>query len=208
MSEQHHGSHLNRTVSEPLLLSDHEHEKLMETGSTISQLPPDIDMNKLERGDLIFDRPVVDEDSPLSFKPSASKYNAIPLNDNILTPGGQPPAHRSISAPMEFPERPVSGQISDDNGEHNFTRNENNGSSMSVLTAWLWRLYYSNKTVFYGVIGFIIVGTTIYTALTGQGSKYYVVILRASTCYVLGTDRAQSVFGKNFCDFGEHLRKL
>ncbi|SCU85581.1 LAFA_0D16512g1_1 [Lachancea sp. 'fantastica'] len=205
MSEQHHDSTFHRTVSEPLLLSDHEHEKLIETGSTISQLPPDIDMNKLERGDLIFDRPIADENSPLSFKPSASKYNSIPLNDEFLNLKGQPHAQRSLSAPVELHEQPVSAHTDDNSsGNQNPTASGNNSSSMSFLTAWLWRLYYGNKTVFYAVIGFIIVGTTIYTALTGQGSKYYVVILRATTCYVLGADRAQSVFGKSFCEFGEH----
>ncbi|SCU85336.1 LAME_0D00980g1_1 [Lachancea meyersii CBS 8951] len=195
---------IHRTVSDSVLLSTHEPPKMLETGSTISELPLDIDMNKLERGELSFDNWTIDENSPLSLQPMASNYNSIALDDTRSAPAAHPQAQRSISAPVEMPGQSFLEPSRTNNGIQNSGQGANNGTSMSFLTTWLWRLYYSNRAVFYGVIGFIIIATTLYTAFTGEGSKYYVVILRASTCYVLGTDRAQSVFGKTFCDFGEH----
>ncbi|SCV06199.1 LANO_0H24278g1_1 [Lachancea nothofagi CBS 11611] len=195
-------STIHRTISEPLISNNHEYPKTVETGSTVSQLPPDVDMNKLERGDLVFDTRPTHEKSPILRKPPVSDYRSIPLNETASAPA----VPLQISA-REIPDLPRRAYPEAPNPDHgNGNANENNGSYMSPITTWLWRLYYSNRTVFYCVIGLIIIVTTLYTAFTGEGSKYYVVILRASACYVFGTDRAQSLFGQSFCDFGDRRK--
>lgn len=190
-----HSTKLSRTVSEPALphkapqpgfYNNHSSE------STSSQLPADIDVNKLERGDLRFEddhRIHSTESSPLLPRPPRTKYSSMPIEQTISAPA-IPTIHEPPRSPVTspFPEPP--------------DQNNRNGSYMSPWTAWLWRLYYNNRAIFYVVIVVILILTTIYTAFTGEGSRYYAVILRASGCYILGTDRAQSLFGSGFCKFG------
>ncbi|CUS24828.1 LAQU0S20e00782g1_1 [Lachancea quebecensis] len=177
---------LHQSRSEPALLQSDMHywgTSALGSESTTSLLPADVDANKLERGDLVFDR----------------KYPKEPAENTPLLPRSfsgppvvAPPPTAAASAPPDvarspFPERP----------------NRENGSpaSVSPWANWLWSLYYGNRTVFYLVLGALVTATTIYTAFTGEGSKYYAVILRATACYILGTDTAQSLFGPGFCEF-------
>ncbi|CAR24534.1 KLTH0F18084p [Lachancea thermotolerans CBS 6340] len=177
---------LHQSHSEPALFQTDVHHwgaSALGSESTSSLLPADIDVNKLERGDLVFDRKVVTE--PAENTPLLPRSVSGP-------PAVAPPPTAAASAPPDvarspFPERP--------------SRENMDPTGMSPWTNWLWSLYYGNRTMFYLVLGVLVTATTIYTAFTGEGSKYYAVILRATACYIMGTDTAQSLFGPGFCEF-------
>ncbi|SCU77549.1 LADA_0A01024g1_1 [Lachancea dasiensis] len=186
---------MHRTVSAPLLLSEINHREALATGSTASYIPPDIDFNKLERGDLVFDQRFSDERGPVLSGRQTADYNSI-LREQSAPAGPL----NSSSPPVQLPRSPsYFGPPSNGNQE----ANGNVGSYVSPVATWLWSLYYSNRMLFYCFLGLIIVVSTFYTAFTGEGSKYYVIILKASACYVFGTNRAETLFGPGFCEFGD-----
>ncbi|SCU83439.1 LAMI_0C03224g1_1 [Lachancea mirantina] len=168
-----------------------------------------IDYNKLERGEYSpAPKSPVQQDA---VKPKSRESKLLPTLD-LFPRGnteGNPTIHSNgaMSAPptclIEHPPRDMNRSPLPSPRLPDCSQNPQDPQRQSQITNWLWALYYNNQIIFYCVFGLLLIASSIYTALTGKGSKYYVVIVRATICWIMGSNVSQNLLGDGFCSFGD-----
>lgn len=68
------------------------------------------------------------------------------------------------------------------------------------MARFLRALYEKYPVIITYVLIVICIAGAIFSLVTGRGSTYLWVIIKASLCWILGTDVAKMLFGEQFCD--------
>ncbi|AMD21046.1 HEL235Cp [Eremothecium sinecaudum] len=161
--------------------------------------PYDHDLSALEKGELQLHR----EQSPL-----IPDHVADSTNYQSFVHVEQQPVITQGSMPMTPIPLPGHGSI------HMTSQMQQNGQELSCrkthLNRFLTHLYEKYPSYLTGFVVILMFAGSMYSISTGKGTRYITAAMKATLCWLLGSNTADLIFGDGFCefDFQGHTQSL
>ncbi|AGO12700.1 AaceriADR227Wp [[Ashbya] aceris (nom. inval.)] len=71
----------------------------------------------------------------------------------------------------------------------------------SPFSLFVAHMYAKYPTYVTGLVGIFMFAGSMYSISTGKGTQYLTSLMKATLCWLLGSNTANLIFGEGFCEF-------